>query len=339
MDGPGHLDTATLALKYRSIGSAISVSSSTFVSSSGSLAAVYLETVDLAPATPKQGYHGWRSQFTGVSYPWPTGTYVLLSVLDAAGLELITLVHDENYILRVHRGGYSGALIATAPAHAQHENAYLEFGWYLDETSGTLEIRKYDEGTGASSTVVAVTGVNTSAGNWSRIKHYIGSGFAHQRSHFYINDADGVYPAYFLGPQRVYTCFVDAAGAHSDWTPNTGTNPGAVDDAAPDADSTYLRTQVNGAKERQTIDPTPIPVDVGQINALQCNAIARKESSSFTNRIIPTITGASDIQDPSQALATSYSDYRLNVGLNPDTGTFYTRAEVAALEIGANHQS
>ncbi len=333
-DGPGHLGTTTLPLKYESVGSAVGVSSSTLVSSSAVLAASALRTVDLTPLDSLSCYVGIRSEIA-TSFPVAAGIYVVLQIMDVANNPLITLTHDANHLMQIFRGDYNGVLIGTAIEATTTDPHYLELGVTFSTTAGAIGLRAHHETPKSSVNLISLSGINTGPDGWSKITHYIHSGNA--RSHFYV--LDGAAPnGYFLGPQRVYTCFPNGPGLLTQWTPNAGFNYAAVDDPTPDADATYVRSQTDGARDLYDTDETPIPTLV-DINGVQINNIARKESSGFTNRIGGLLKLAAIHEGPSQSLAAGYNDRRLIYDRNPETGLRFTRAEIAASQIGAVEHS
>lgn len=336
VDGPGHLATASILQKWQAVGSGLFIASSEFDSTSANLNENFILTPPLAPGS-SDGAVGYRNTYYPGVLPLPPAIYPEFSILDATLTPLLSLTHDNNGIASVRRGTFTGTILATAAIpHVENDKArYIEFMWRISNTLGYVELRSFDVAGGNGYPILALGGLDTQPGavsTWSAIRFWIGGPGGEKMKDFYIKR--GLAP---LGPLEVKTCFPNGAGAVTQWTPSAGSNFQNVDEAAPDGEATYNRSQVNGRQDLYTVDLTPVPVNVSGILGIQLNAIARKESGSFPNQLKNLIQLSALQASAAKALGTGYSDARECYDVNPETGVAFTRAELVAAQIGMEH--
>lgn len=152
---------------------------------------------------------------------------------------------------------------------------------------------------------------------------------------FYILDTTGSAPQNDqLGDCRVSVSSPSAEGTYSQFTPLSGTdNSAMVDDATPDADSTYNSSGSVGVRDSYGMTPM---TDIGgaTIYGVQANVIARKDSTG-TRKVRafarPVSTNHFGI---SQALTTGYVAYREIWQTNPETTLEWAESEVNNTQFG-----
>jgi hypothetical protein len=109
------------------------------------------------------------------------------------------------------------------------------------------------------------------------------------------------------GDTRVLCLLSEAGnGAHTDWTPLTGTDHGAmVDEAQQDDDTTYNSTNTNDTIDTYIMED--LPFDVGEVLGVQVVSVARKEiaGTAFLKGLI-RIDGTDFDGDHTNGLGTTY---------------------------------
>jgi hypothetical protein len=289
--------------------------------------APWARTPLLNPAT-NEGVLGYAVKVTGLPYTSDGTIFLELAIWSASGkilsINTSTLGH---YVVK--RGDFSTGVTlgsTASPLLVNGEWAYIEFMWKIHASSGYIEIRKNNI------TQLVLTGVNTGSAQWSAVEFIPGIGEIHDD--VYVNDLSGSRNNYFIGPQRVSTVFPDAAGDYAQWTPSAGLNHQNVEENPPNDDTDYNRTQFNAQREAYNFQA--LPVDLGDIKALQQNALVRKEDAAVANqyrnstRIVLT-----DYDQPIKNLSgISYLTQRDIQEVNPATGLPWTRAEIDAAQFG-----
>jgi hypothetical protein len=171
----------------------------------------------------------------------PGADKVILAVVDAAGAIQVSLVLKTTGKLAVYRGAIS-AQLGSDSADAITTSTQLDIGFagVVGSVGGSAEVWLGTAGNKASwSRVIAVSGANTAGGTgeaWRGL--YLGSITTTFSSHIYARDGQGTVtglaPGYY-----VFVKYPNSAGIFTGYTPNTGTIHAALDDTAPDDDTTY----------------------------------------------------------------------------------------------------
>jgi hypothetical protein len=126
--------------------------------------------------------------------------------------------------------------------------------------------------------------------------------------------------------------FPTAAGATTGWTPSTGANWAAVDDAAPNDDTDY--TSAAAAALTDTFVTQDAPVAGATIYGVQ-HCLAVKKSDAGFATIAPVIRhGTTNYPGADLAPGTTYA-YALSIAAtNPGTSAQWTEAGFNAAEFG-----
>lgn len=133
----------------------------------------------------------------------------------------------------------------------------------------------------------------------------------------------------FIGPARVITVFPDADGGTQDWTV-TGAASGAeaIDETAPDSDTSYIAAPVVNDIAQFTL-PT-LPSDVDNIVGVYIHAYARQEDAGVSSIKISMISDATEEEGAVHALTPTYVYYGSAFSLDPDGDIVWTKTALEA---------
>lgn len=136
------------------------------------------------------------------------------------------------------------------------------------------------------------------------------------------------------GMSRIVGCLAASDGAHTDWTPSTGTDHFAmVDDASPDSDSTYVSSDTTA--NRDSYNMAPLGIDPGAtIYALVARMVARKLDIGTRTLALFVRPVTTDYDGADQSPAYGYTQLSEAWETNPATAAAWTPAEIDATEVG-----
>ncbi len=150
---------------------------------------------------------------------------------------------------------------------------------------------------------------------------------------FYYCDDTGTTNNDFLGDVRVYTLWPEDVGASSDFTRNGGTVDGnytAVDELAPDDDTSFVDTDVPGSEDFYEMEDLS-GQDIFAVAVTSCARAADDSAGSIQNQILSnSVTGSA----PTRALSSTYTFVQDIFETNPDTLDQWTAAEVNDAQAG-----
>jgi len=150
----------------------------------------------------------------------------------------------------------------------------------------------------------------------------------------YFCDLNGSVNNDFLGSVKIHAIFPTGAGANTDWTPNTGANYAAVDDANPDDATTYIQSDTPGNKDTYVFGN--LPAGVWDVLAIQHNIMA--QASARTIRGLERVGGV-DYETATATPAATYNETLIVTEISPDTAVAWTQAEIDASEFGVKVQA
>lgn len=332
----GHLDSANLSRKYETAISTLVVSAGSGYLGGNALTggqAAYFESQPwlikrVTPATASEGIMGYRSKVTALPY---SGGAFYAELSCWSGLtRQFSLNTTSTGQLQVLRGSQTGTVLGTTtnPVFVNNTFVFIEVRWKISGTVGELEIRA------DNMTVLNLSGVNLQGAGgtaWNGFEWV--PGLTEYICDMYLIDLSGSTCNYFLGKGFHGYCNFPIADAGVAWTPASGANYAAVDDATPDLGATFVRAQTNGVIDRYQIgafDPASV------VHFVQGNHLIRKASSSVSNRFAPIaqVNGADYISADRLVESTGYLDQREIWALNPETGLPWTIDEINASRFG-----
>lgn len=212
---------------------------------------------------------------------------------------------------------------------------YVEFKVYIDNSSGTIEVRVNGD------SKLALSSVDTQAsGNAYANAVKLSGNQLHDASStcyyddLYICDGTGTTNNDFLGDVRVVAHLPNGAGNYAQWTPSAGDNYAAVDDNPPDDDTTYNASDTATQKDSFTMSNLPGGL-TGTVLGIQTLLNCRKDDAGTrTVRPFWRISGA-DYNGAEVNIGDSYSYHiREITEQNPATAGAWTTGEIDALEAG-----
>lgn len=140
----------------------------------------------------------------------------------------------------------------------------------------------------------------------------------------------------FTGDARVETSLPNADGAHSDFTPDSGSaHFSRVNEATgtfPDDDTSYVSDATVGHRDSYAFDN--LPSLTGTVFGLQTVLYARKDDAALRQIAAVARPGSTDRDGATVTLSTTYADFTEIRETNPDTGLPWTISEINACEFG-----
>lgn len=138
----------------------------------------------------------------------------------------------------------------------------------------------------------------------------------------------------FLGDCHIEGSLPDGAGDSTQWTPSSGNNYQAVDETAPDGDSTYIESETAGHKDLYShSDLTRI---TGSIVGVQVNMVGRLTKAA-TPRTVKAKAKSGTAEGDGANYQYDSTDYRNAIGIfesNPDTTAPWTVTEINSAQFG-----
>ena len=135
-----------------------------------------------------------------------------------------------------------------------------------------------------------------------------------------------------LGDSRIEILYPTGAGSTTQWTPNTGANYAAVDEAVSDEDTTYVQNGTSTQKDLYAfgnLSGTPATVHAVVVNARGKSADAGAPGVKGT-----TLSAAAVGDSASMTLGAAYRNHQLNIPIDPNTSAAWTGAAIDAAEFG-----
>jgi hypothetical protein len=294
--------------------------------------------------TSASGYHGFAWAWRPSNLP-ASGEHPLLYAYNSAG--------DSQYIVRLTASGTltintsAGTTLATSTAGLVSAGVFTHFEvkQKVPTTYNATDGEIYVKVNGTQ--VLAVTGVDICGTNSTAAANLETVGLipTNALSAFGINytddlivwDSTGGYCNDWIGNKACYVYYCDADTATADWT-ITGTTYGydAINDTAPDADSTYLAATANGNISIFEL-PAVTPTLTG-IKAVSVQSAIRQDSSGSSEMRVSlggtTYTdGTSRVAPFPGATSTTYSYSQDHFYQDPDGAGNFTPAIISALKL------
>jgi hypothetical protein len=237
---------------------------------------------------------------------------------------MLQLTYDPaDALFRVERG--SGNTLITFGPVPQATRNYIEMRVQLDGVNGSVEVQLNGAPAGnfAGNTIAAGAVLNNI--------HFSGSQSSGD-GQWSLRDVYIMDYGPFLGDVTVKAIVPVANGAQNDWTASAGQNFEAVGEVTPD-DADYVHSNVAGARELYAMaDPALTPGSL--VHFVQVIARAQKQDAGARALKLLVASGATVGQSADTPLSTSFRYHARSFPLNPDTGTAWTPAAVAAMQTG-----
>ncbi len=250
----------------------------------------------------------------------------VMALRTAAGALVVQIGFNSSQQIVVYNG--SNSVIATGTTVLPSATyQYIELKAFVNGASGTIEVHLNGV------VEIASTTVNIGSTNMGQILFGPQGGVGNQGAFddVYVNDTSGGHNDSFLGDVRITTEWPTSDGAHTDWTPSSGTaHWSLVDETTPNSDTDYVSSGTIG-----NIDTYGIGVVDGgaTVYAVQVNLFARKDDSS-ARQVAPVIRqSATDYVGTTYTLGSSYA-YDSQIYDKDPTGTAWTPTTINADQFG-----
>lgn len=327
VDGFDHVDVNALLLKWSSGnnlsytaiegGTRFGVGSCFRVGLSGSL------TVDFGTNQPTW-IVGFAYKNTGNN-----NTYIVAALLDSGAYQCELRIDTTGRFLVTRNGTTLATSTLTYPRNGVWR--YVEFKATIGN-AGAYEVRVDGE------TWLAATGVDTqnTANAWANRMQLCDSsagtnGFNGSIDDLYVCDATGSANNDFLGDSRVYTLLPSSAGTYTQWAPTgAAANWDAVNDAAPDGDTSYVAASTVGALDTYQYPDLP----GGTVYGVAVNLDLRKDDAGTRQVASYVKSGSTEQAGASIAVPSSWDIVQQIWQTDPATGGAWTASAVNAAEFG-----
>lgn len=137
----------------------------------------------------------------------------------------------------------------------------------------------------------------------------------------------------YFGDTQIDTLFSNGAGNYSQFTPSAGSNYECVDEAAPDGDTTYVKSSTVNHKDSYTYDD--LPTVNGTIYAVVAVIAAKKdEVDTRSFRAFTRLSSTDYNGSTTHYLSQGYKYYLEEWLLNPATSLAWVKADIDGAEFG-----
>lgn len=329
VDSFDHYATADLGLKYSSTGGSPAISAG---NGRRSTACLRISSTAYSVTRVLDSQSTWIVGFSFRMAALPSGDTSFLLFQDAGSAQLEVVARADGTL----RASRSGTVLGTSSSSlAAATTYYIETKVVIHNSTGTFEIRV----NGSSTGWIALSGQDTqntaNATANTIVIEGATSGGNTDYDDLYICDGAGSANNNFLGDVRV-DCYLPNGNGNSSQLVGSDSNSTdnylLVDEASQNGDTDYVQSATAGQKDTYAFtDMSHTPTS---IFGVQVNMVAKKDDSG--NRSICSVTrsGGSDTDGATQALGTTYSDYREISETDPNTAAAWTRTNLNSAEFG-----
>lgn len=262
-----------------------------------------------------------------------TGLSRTIAEIRDVGVTQVSMRLHSDGSMRVYRGGTTTDLLASLTGFAMLPNVFYHLALYarISNTVGFIQVRVNEV------ECANATGLDTQISANNSVSEIV---LAH------ANEAtnDNSYIAYFddvvvrdddwVNDREVGCYFVTGAGANTDWTPNTGTNHGAISEAAPDGDTTHNATSTPGHKDTFPHQPCSTTAEIDAVIPL----MFIEKTDAGTAKVAPVVRHSGTDHTATEEAAPSASSYEYHAPKvymeNPGPTAAWTASDFNAAELG-----
>ena len=258
---------------------------------------------------------------------------VVLALVDSGSVQVEVRILTSG-LLRVVRGDNAATLATGSTALSANVWHFIEFKATIHGSSGSYELR-IDGATEVSGSGANTQATGTATANQVALGDPSGGVFdAMSQDHddFYVLDSDGSANNDFLGDCRVETLLPSGAGTNTAWTPSSGDNYAAVDDATPDDDTTYVASST--ADQKDTYAMANLGTSPSEIFGVQTCLTARKDDADARSVAALVRASGTDYAGSTVALSTDYACLLEVRETDPSTTVPWTESGINNIECG-----
>jgi len=252
----------------------------------------------------------------------------LVAILDGTSEQISVRTNGSSVPTITRRG----TVLATgSTVLAVNTWYYLELKFTIHNAAGVVELR-----INGASEIASTSSLNTRTTGTARWNG-VGVNSANIAPFWYYDDLYVLDPTAgantdFLGPVQVVARYPDGNGAHSDWTPNGGSNMGCVSEPYEDGNASF--NQSSTANQVDTFTMQNVPAATGPVIAVAHHTVAAQDGGAArTIRPKYRISGT-DYNGASVNTGASYAFLTEVKDVSPATSSAWTIAEVNGMETG-----
>jgi hypothetical protein len=239
-----------------------------------------------------------------------------------ANTNIIHVSVETDGSVAIYVAAASSPLIVSDPVIGVGSWNHVETKCVIDNVVGEIEVRVN------GLTVIHLTNQNFGVNGCTQIAFGNFGGGNNNTWYFddiVVWDDTTSYNNNFLGAQRVHTVFPTADTAQADWAV-VGAASGyeAIDDPAPDDDSTYISSGNAGEISEFALGDLPPETDI--IAGVYIPTLAKLEDAGIGNIQVSLVSGSSASLGPDQVLTTAYTYWGGVHQTDPDTSLPWTKS-------------
>lgn len=274
----------------------------------------------------------------GVDYVQGIVGFAMYSPGAVANRNIFTILDGTSEQISVRTNGSSvpivsraGTTLATGTTVLSTSTwYYVELKFTINNTTGVVELKL-----NGASEIASTSSLNTRATantRWNGVQLSANNQATMNFDDIYVLDSAASPNDTFLGPVQVVARYPDGNGNHADWTPNGGSNMGAVSETFEDGDVTFNASAT--ANDIDTFTMQDLPVASGTVAAVQQHTVAAQEGGAARTIAALFRIGSTDYVGASVGLSTSYQFLTQVWDVSPATSTAWTVSEVNGAESG-----
>jgi hypothetical protein len=333
VDSFDHYSTADILLKW----SASSGTPSIGASGRRSTNAIRLPNNSASPSSVQMTFDNQATWIVGFALSINTtitsSSTQLCALLDAGTQQCELRINADNTLSVTRNATVLGTSVS--PVSTGGFN-YIEFKVTISDAGGAYEVRVNGANVLSASSVDTKNTSNASA-NIVRIgtTSTLSGGSTVVFEDLYICDGSGSVNNNFLGDVRVDCYMPNGNGNSSQLVGSDGNSTDnylLVDEASQNGDTDYVQSATVNQKDTYAI--TDIAHTPTSIFGTQLNIIAKKDDSGTRSICAVCRSGGTDYDGDTQALSTSYLDYRQVREVDPATSAAWTKTNLNAAEFG-----
>jgi hypothetical protein len=149
----------------------------------------------------------------------------------------------------------------------------------------------------------------------------------------YICDVTGVNNNDFLGDVKIACIFPDGAGAHADFTPDSGVNFARVNEVVPDGDTSYVEGAAIGNQDSYSFDDI-VDTDVAIVGIQQVYYSKKMDSGGALFKSLHRRSGVDALSTQEDSIPTDYGYQLFPLDTDPCDGNDWSVTKVNSIEAG-----
>lgn len=268
--------------------------------------------------------------------PASNNDHAIFQFRDAANAIQVTVALQSTGTISIIRGGLAGTELGVSASPVVVAGAYqhIEAMVFFSQTVGTVEVRVNGV------TVISLVGQDTVASSLVECSQVTVSGkdtpgtltITVDTDDLFCYDDTGSFANTFIGDRRVLTLFPNADTTEADWAiTGSGTGFGAINQATPDGDTTYIAA--DDTADVSEFDYQDLPAGVSAVTAVVAVNMSRKTEAGAANLQVSAVQGVSATPGTDRPVTEVYTYWQDVFHTDPDSAAPFTAAEVDSLKV------